>query len=411
MRTNVTLEEALALLLDECPQTQSIHVPILDSLGGVLAEDIVSDINIPPFDRSPLDGYALRSVDSQGASPDQPIELDVIDYVPAGSVSEKCVKDYQAVRIMTGAKIPLGADVVIRQEEVENVGEKILIKAPMSTMENISRVGEDIHVNQMVIKAGTVIEPAEIGLMATLGKSYVSVYMKPRVAILSTGDELLEIQQPLQDGKIRNSNSYTIAAQVKKTGGKALMLGVCGDDIESISEKLRAGLGIADIVITTGGVSVGDKDLVKESFMNAGAEMLFWKVRMKPGTPIAVARLGKKLLIGLSGNPAAAFITFEQFVRPLVLKMMGREKHRLMNVETILENDFSKVSNQNRFVRGTTVYRDGSFYTKFPGKHSSGVLSSLSGNNSLFYVPAGTGPYEKGQKVSIQLLDQPEVKS
>ncbi|MEN1759777.1 gephyrin-like molybdotransferase Glp [Anoxynatronum sibiricum] len=411
MKTNVTLEVALSLLLDECPLTRSIHVPLMDSLGSVLAEEVVSDVNIPPFDRSPLDGYALRADDTVGASLEAPVTLSVIDYLPAGKVSQREVGTGQAIRIMTGAKIPQGADAVIRQEDVTHDAETVTLRQSMKPLENISLCGEDILMGNVVLHTGTVIEPPEIGLLASLGRSFVSVYMKPRVAILSTGDELIEVQQPMSDGKIRNSNSYTVAAQIKKTGGKPLMLGVCGDDLSSITNKLHAALGIADIVITTGGVSVGDKDLVKEAFQQVGAEMLFWRVRMKPGTPIAVARYGEKLLIGLSGNPAAAFITFEQFVRPLLLKMMGRDKYQLMTVETVLENDFMKVSNQNRFVRATTVYREGGFYTRFPGRHSSGVLSSLSGNNSLFYIPAGKGPFTRGQRVTIQLLDQPEVKA
>jgi molybdopterin molybdotransferase len=409
MRTNVTLEEALSLLLDECPQTRTIHVPLMDALGSVLAEEVVSDANIPPFDRSPLDGYALRAEDTVTASLETPVTLKVIDDIPAGRVSPKTIEPGQAIRIMTGAKIPAGADAVLRLEDVKNGGDTVTLKKPIAAKANISLCGEDIAAGQVILKSGTVIEPAEIGMLAAIGRSYVSVYMKPRVAILSTGDELVEIQQPMVDGKIRNSNSYAIAAQVKKAGGEPVMMGICGDDLAFITEKLQAALSIADIVITTGGVSVGDKDLVKEAFMEAGAEMMFWKVRMKPGTPIAVARRENKLLIGLSGNPAAAFITFEQFVRPLLLKMRGRNNHRLMQVETILENDFTKVSGQNRFVRASTVYRNGSYYTRFPGKHSSGVLSSLSGNNSLFYVPAGTGPYTRGQNVTIQLLDQPEV--
>lgn len=409
MRTNVTLNEALAILMEQCPLTSSIHVPLLDSLGGVLAEEVISETNIPPFHRSPLDGFALRAEDTREASAENPVKFQVVDYLPAGKTTKTEVKINQAVRIMTGAKIPAGADAVIQQEAVESDGKTMVLKRALNPMENISLTGEDIEKGEVVISRGTVLEPAEIGILAALGRSFASVYMKPRVAILSTGDELIDIQQPVTDGKIRNSNSYAIAAQVKKHGGKPLLLGICGDDLESIKEKVLGALNIADLVITTGGVSVGDKDLVKEAFVAAGAEMLFWKVRMKPGTPIAVAQHGEKLLIGLSGNPAAAYITFEQFVRPLMLKMRGRDKYQLMKVESILENDFLKVSKQNRFVRATTVYRDGSYYTRFPGKHSSGVLSSLAGNNSLFFAPGDTGPYTKGQRVTIQLLDQPEV--
>lgn len=409
MRTNISLEEALDILLNENSQTEAIHVPLLDSLGSVLAEDIISDINMPPFNKSPLDGYAVCSDDIKSASKERPITLKVIDFVPAGHVSSKKIKSGEAMRIMTGAKIPEGADVIIRFEDTEFTEKDVKIYTPLNPNSNISKLGEDMKVGDIVIKKGAVIDSAEIGILASLGKSFVKVYRKPRVAILSTGDELVDIHDVLTDGKIRNSNSYTIAAQIKKIGAKPLMLGICDDGIEDIKEKLKTALSWADMIITTGGVSVGDCDLIKEAFQQLGAEMLFWRVRMKPGTPIAVAKYDNKLIFGLSGNPAAAYITFEQFVRPIVLKKMGKEKYKLMEVQSILESKFSKVSSQNRFVRANTYYKDGRYYTKFPDKHSSGVLSSLSGTNSLFYIPSGTGPYKEGQKITVQLLDYSEV--
>jgi len=409
MRTNISLEEALDILLKENNQTEPIHVPLLDSLGSVLAEDIVSDMNMPPFNKSPLDGYAVRAEDIQGASQETPVTLQVIDFVPAGHVSSQKLEKGEAIRIMTGAKIPEGADVVVRFEDTEFTDKEVKIYTPLCSNSNISKLGEDMKIGDIVMKKGMPIDAPEIGILATLGKSFVQVYRKPRVAILPTGDELVDIQEVLTDGKIRNSNSYTIAAQIKKIGAKPLMLGICDDGIEAIKEKLKSALSWADIIITTGGVSVGDCDLVKEAFQQVGAEMLFWRVRMKPGTPIAVAKYENKLLFGLSGNPAAAYITFEQFVRPIILKKMGREKYKLMKVESILESSFSKISNQNRFVRANTYYRDGKYYTQFPSKHSSGVLSSLSGTNSLFYIPSGTGPYKEGQNIIVQLLDYPEV--
>ncbi|SNR99266.1 molybdopterin molybdotransferase [Anaerovirgula multivorans] len=409
MRINITLEEALEVLLKESTITEAVHVPLLDAQGSVLAEDIVSDMNMPPFKKSPLDGYAVRAEDTKGASKDRPIILKVIDFVPAGYISDKQLGKGEAIRIMTGAKIPEGADVVVRFEDTEYTEETVTIYQAYSAGTNIVRIGEDMEKGDIVLQKGTVIDAPEIGILATLGKGYVEVCRKPRVAILSTGDELLDIQQPLIDGKIRNSNSYTIAAQIKKLGAKPLMLGICSDDIEAITGKLKSALTWADIVITTGGVSVGDHDLAKEAFQEVGGEMLFWRVRMKPGTPIAVAKKEDKLILGLSGNPAAAYITFEQFVRPIILKKMGRTKYQLMEVKSILKSDFTKVSNQNRFVRGNTYYRDGKYYTKLPGKHSSGVLTSLSGINSLFYIKAATGPYKKGDEITVQLLNHPEV--
>lgn len=409
MRTNISLEEALEVLLQENIQTETIYVPLLDSLGSVLAEDIIADINMPPFNKSALDGYAVRGEDIQTASKETPTVLQIIDFIPAGHVSIKKIEKGQAMKIMTGAKIPQGADVVIRFEDTDFTEEEVKIYTPIPPQSNIIKMGEDMKRGDVVIKKDTVIDAPEIGILSTLGRSFVQVYRKPRIAILSTGDELVDIQQPLVEGKIRNSNSYMIAAQIKKLGAKPFMLGICDDSIEAIQEKLNSALSWADIIITTGGVSVGDCDLVKEAFQRAGAEMLFWKVRIKPGTPIAVAKYEKKLIFGLSGNPAAAYITFEQFVRPIILKKLGRQKHEMMKVESSLQNDFLKVSSQNRFVRGNTYYRDGQYYTKLPGNHSSGVLSSLSGTNSLFYIAAGTGPYKKGEKITVQLLNHLEV--
>ncbi len=409
MRSNISLEEARDILMEKKVQTEAIHVSLMDSLGSILAEDIHSDMNMPPFDKSPLDGYALRGEDTQGASKDRPLTMEVIEFRPAGYVTDKIVEKNQAIRIMTGSKIPEGADTVVKFEDTEFTEHSVTFYQSYPPESNISRKGEDIEIGDRILTKGQEIDAPEIGILATLGKSYVKVYRKPRIAILSTGDELTDIHEPLEDGKIRNSNSYTLAAQIKKIGGKPLMLGVCDDTIETISEKILSAIHWADMIITTGGVSVGDCDLVKEAFQHAGANMLFWRVRMKPGTPIAVAEYGNKLLFGLSGNPAAAYITFEQFVRPVILKQQGKEKTRLMEVEAILENDFRKTSSQNRFVRGKTYYREGKYYIRFPGKHSSGVLSSLSGTNSLFYVPGGEGPFVKGDRVTVQLLDHPEV--
>lgn len=409
MLTNISIEKAKEILLNQDIKIDTIDIPILESLGYVLGEDIISDINMPPFDRSPLDGYALKSEDIEGASKEAPIVLEVIDYVPAGYVSSKKIENGQAIRIMTGAKIPEGANIVIKYEDTDFTDKDVKIYNYLKPNSNIVKMGEDIEVGALVLKRGHIIGPADIGILATLGKTMIKVYSKPKIAILATGDELIEIDETPREGKIRNSNSYTIAAQVKRIGGEPIILGICSDKLDEIKDKLEASLQWADMVITTGGVSVGDADLVKESFQEIGGEMLFWRVNMKPGTPIAVAKYKNKLIFGLSGNPAAASITFEKFVRPTILRLMGKNKYNLMKVESILESEFTKVSNQNRYVRAITYYKDGGFFTKLPDKHSSGILTSLSGTNSLFYIRAGTGPYKSGDKIEVEILDYPEV--
>lgn len=404
MLENISIEKAKEILLSQDIGLKTEEIPILDSLDHVLAEDLISDINMPPFDRSPLDGYALRAEDTIDASKEQPVSLEVIDNIQAGYVSKKTLGRGQAIRIMTGAKIPKGADVIIRYEDTVFTDKEVKIFKSLKANSNIVKAGEDIGLGDIVVKEGKVIGPADIGLFATLGREKIRVYARPKVAVLATGDELIDINEELREGKIRNSNSYTIGAQVKKVGCQVKIFDKCKDTIPAISRELNKALQWGDIVITTGGVSVGDADVVKEAFEEVGGKLLFWRVNMKPGTPIAVARYRDKLLFGLSGNPAAAYITFEKFVRPTLLKLSGQSKYDFSKVESTLESEFTKVSRQNRIVRAITYYKEGQFFTKLPDKHSSGVLSSLSETNSLFLIPSNQGPYKLGDKIEVELI-------
>lgn len=409
MLKNVTIEKANEILLNEYADIRTVELPILDSLDHVLAEDIVSDMNMPPFDRSPLDGYAYKSEDGKNASLDSPVVLEVIDSIQAGYVSHKRIENGQAIRIMTGAKIPEGADAVIRYEDTEFTDKEVKIFKSLKPQSNIVKAGEDMKTGDLVLHKGMTIGPAEIGILASLGRNRIKVYSRPKVAILATGDELIDINENLKEGKIRNSNSYTIAAQVKRLGGEAVMLGICKDNTEDAKLELDSALKWADLVIVTGGASVGDADITKEALKAAGADILFWKVNMKPGSPIIAAKYKNKFLFGLSGNPAAAYITFELFVRPTLLRLMGKTKYNLMEVSSILESNFNKTGSQNRYVRAFTCKKEGRYYTTLTNKHSSGILSSLSGKNSLFFVPAGTTPYKKGDEIKVQLINYLEV--
>ena len=409
MLANISIEKAREILLNEVLKPKVIDMPILESLDHILAEDIKSDMNMPPFDRTPLDGYALRSEDTVSAGAENPVILEAIDNIQAGYVSKKTIGKGQAIRIMTGAKIPKGADAIIKYEDTVFTDKDVKIFSHIEPNSNIVRAGEDIAVGDTILKQGKTISPADIGILATLGRGRVKVYKRPKVAILSTGDELVNIDEPLREGKIRNSNSYTIGAQVKKLGSEIKIFGICDDDIQTIKKELNPALEWGDIVITTGGVSVGDADVVKEAFEAVGGKILFWGVRMKPGSPIAVAKYGDKLLFGLSGNPAAAYITFEKFVRPTILKLGGETRYDFTKVKSTLESEYTKVSGKNRIVRAKTYYKNGGFFTELPDKHSSGILSSLSETNSLFYIPPGTGPYRIGDSIEVELLDYLEV--
>lgn len=409
METKILPEKALEILLKNCNTiNDTIYKPIIESLGYVIAEDIISDIDIPPFDKSPLDGYAVRSVDTKNATIDRPITLEVIDFVPAGYVSRKTIGKGQAIRIMTGAKIPKGADVIIPFEATDFTETEVTIYKSYSKDTNIIKRAEDIKKKDVILEKNTVIDASEIGIMATLGIGYVKVYRKPKIAVIATGDELVEVGKPLEEGKITNSNSYFIAAQINKLGAEPVILGICKDKMEDIKNSVSSALQWADIVITTGGVSVGDRDFVTDVFRELGTDPLFWKVKMKPGSPMMAAKYKDKFLIGLSGNPAAAYITFELFVRPIILKM-SHKNFQSKKVKSILKSKFSKVRKQDRFVRAKTVYEDGRFNTYLPDQHSSGIVSSLAGINSLLKIPAMKGPFKPGDEVEVQLLDYQEV--
>lgn len=409
MLKNISIEKANEIILEQSIELQLIEKSILDSFDYILGENIKSNMNMPPFDRSPLDGYVYRGEDTINATPTNPITLEVIDYIPAGHLSLKTIGKGQAMKIMTGSKIPKGADVVVRFEDTRFTEREVTISESLTPGSNIVNMGEDMKTGDLVLEKGILIGPAEIGIMATLGKSIVKVYKKPKVAIIATGDELVNIHDELGEGKIRNSNSYTIGAQIKRLGADCVLLGICKDGIQETKSELKSALKWADMVITTGGVSVGEADLVKEAFQELGADILFWRVKMKPGTPLVVATYENKFLFGLSGNPAASYITFEQFVRPTILRLMGRTKTKLMEVESILESEFTKISGQNRYVRAFTYKKNGKYYTMLPDKHSSGVISSLSGTNSIFHIPRKEGPYKKGDSIVVELVDYLEV--
>ncbi|MFW5648510.1 MAG: molybdopterin molybdotransferase MoeA [Bacteroidales bacterium] len=407
MLTNISMKSAKEILLNEDIEPKTTDVSILDSLDYILAEDIKSNMDIPPFDKSLLDGYALRSEDTANANAENPVTLETIDNIKAGYISKKSIGKGQAIRIMTGAKVPEGADAIIRYEDTVYTDKDVKIYSRLEPNANIAKVGEDIAVGEMVLERGKIIGPADIGIMAFLGKEKVKVYRRPKVAILSTGDELIGINEALREGKIRNSNAYTIGAQVKKIGSEMKMFGICGDNVHSIKEKLCLALQWGDIIITTGGVSVGDADVVKDAFKEIGGKVLFWKINMKPGAPIAVARYRDKLLFGLSGNPAAAYVTFEKLVRPTILRLGGSTEYEFTKVKSILENGFIKAGKSDRIIRAETYCRNGEFFTRLSNRRSSGVLLDLSRTNSLFHISAKAGPYKAGDKIEVDLLDYP----
>jgi molybdopterin molybdotransferase len=399
----ISVKEALHRILEQIPRLGRERVPLLQAQGRVLAEDIFSPRNIPPWDNSAMDGYALRQADIAPASRVTPVLLRVLADLPAGRVFQGRVGDGEAVRIMTGAPLPAGADTVVPVEDTAPADENVKILAALPAGSNIRRAGEDVRAGERVLEEGTVLRPAHAGMLASLRRSSVYVYQRPRVAVLSTGDELLEIDEPWQEGKISNSNSYSIAAQVLECGAEPLQLGIARDRREELSARMKEGL-VADILITTGGVSVGDYDLVKGLLKEMG-QMNFWKVSMRPGQPLAFGRLGGKPLFGLPGNPVSCMVSFEQFVRPSLLKMGGFSRIFRPRLTAVLKEDLSKKAGLTYFVRCRLVAEPGGLFATTTGEQGSGILSSMVRAQALLVLPAETAAARKGDLVSVIPLD------
>lgn len=405
----VALEEAQRIMLDTAAVTETEDIDLMDSVNRVLAEDIYAGIDLPPFDRSPLDGYALRSDDTKNSTKTNPARLQIIAEVAAGYTTGKKLEPGTAIKVLTGAPIPSGADVVIKYEDTVEANGEVLIFAPLKENSNLVWAGEDVKKGEKLIEKGTVVTYGEIGMIAAQGKPTIKVYKKPEVAIISTGDELAEVGETLGPGKIYNSNLYAIGAAVISSGGIPVLMGVVPDRISDSMEKISAALNRADIVLTTGGVSVGDYDVIKDVFKNIGAEILYWRVAMKPGSPAVFARRGGKLLIGLSGNPAAAVITYQLMVKPLIYKTSGRKNYMLQRITAIMEDKFTKRCSQRRFLRASLFFKEGKVFASLTGKQSNGVMKSIMGCNAFVEIMPGDS-IKEGDTVNVILLDHGGIK-
>ncbi|MFQ6122071.1 MAG: gephyrin-like molybdotransferase Glp [Dehalococcoidales bacterium] len=415
----ISVEQALEKVLSCVNVLEEEQVPILDSLGQVLAEDVHSSINIPPLDSAAMDGYAVQSKDTHDASCESPRFLRVTDTVFAGSISECAVEPGTAIRIMTGAPVPKGADSVVNFENTDEAQRReshiiteIGILCKVKPGLNIRRAGEDITQGSIVLKKGTVIRPAEVGVLASLGRSKVTVIRRPVVAILATGNELVDVEQPLPAGKIYNSNTYSLAALVRRYGGIPKILGIALDSEDSLITRLRQGLN-ADMLITTGGVSAGDYDMVKDVLAKEG-EITFWTVRMKPGKPLAfgtikgidkagVARNIPQL--GLPGYPVSSMVTFELFARPAILKMMGKKNLTKPTIEAVLEEPIVNRGGRRAYTRAIVEKRNGQYFARLTGAQGSGILTSMSLANGLVIVPEDKSEVKAGETVQVMMLD------
>jgi molybdopterin molybdotransferase len=400
----IQLEEAIPRILKQIPILGIERLNLLQAQGRVLGEDIIAPRHIPPWDNSAMDGYAVRWADIQKASAINPALLKVLADLPAGRVYKGRVGSGEAVRIMTGAPLPRGADTVVQVEDTEPSTAGVMIFAAPRKGKNIRRAGEDVKAGERIFVKGTVLQPAHIGMLASFQRSFVSVYQQPRVAILATGDELLEIDMPWEEGKIVNSNSYSLAAQVAACGGVPIQLGIAKDQMDDLFAKIRQGL-IADLLLTSGGVSVGDYDLVKEMLKKLG-KINFWKVAMRPGQPLAFGMISQKPLFGLPGNPVSSMISFEQFVRPSILKMSGHQNLFRPMLKAKLQENIEKKLGLVHFIR-CRLYPDGEeICASTTGEQGSGILSSMVKAQGLIVLPRNIEVVRSGESVSVILLDQ-----
>jgi len=409
----ISVDQALDKVLGRVNVLDAEEGPILGCLGQVLAEDVYSPIDIPPLDNSAMDGFAVRSEDTRGASPQSPRSLRVIGTSIPGSICSHQVGPGTAVRIMTGAPIPQGADSVVRFEDTdkhrrEEASAEIGILTEVQMGTDIRRAGEDVTRGAVVLPGGTPVKPSVVGVLASLGRATVTVIRRPVVAILTTGDELVDVGQPLPPGKIYNSNAYSIAALVLRCGGIPRMLGVALDSRELLADRLGGGLG-ADMVITTGGVSLGDYDVVRDVVAKQG-EIVFWRVRLKPGKPVlfGMIKAGESRDIpcfGLPGNPVSSMVTFELFVRPAVLKMAGRENLARPVIEAVVGEPIVNEDGRRIFARAVVEKRDGQYFARLTGPQGSGILTSMALANGLVIVPEDKARVEAGEVVRVMMID------
>ena len=412
----LSVEDAYERIISHFAPLDAEEKPILEALGQVLAEDVVASLSLPPMANSAMDGYAVRHESITGAGVQAPRTLKVVGQVAAGHVSTVEVVEGTAIRIMTGAPVPQGADTVMPFEETDEVDlkreglslEEIQIRAELPLGANVRPAGEDVADGELVLAKGSVIRPSEVGVLASLGKERVKVVRRPVVAVLATGDELLSLGESLQPAKIYDSNSYSVAALVLKYGGVPNMLGIARDNLEDMHQKLSLGT-TADLLLTSAGVSKGDYDIVKDVLAERG-EVSFWSVRMRPAKPLAFGLIhgpdGRRVPhLGLPGNPVSAMVAFEEFARPAILRMLGKTRLAKPLIEAVLEGPVHNMDGRRVFARVEVTRQNGTYYANPTGPQGSNILTSMARANGLAICPEDQRVAEAGETVKVKMLD------
>ena len=396
----ITLEEAQARLLEAVHCVMSEKVELLRSIDRILAEDVYAHVSQPPFERSAMDGYAVRSKDIRTASSSNPVCLKVVDHVCAGEVTTQSVHPGEAIRIMTGAMIPEGADCVVKQEDTDYGQEQVKIDVSLAEKMNCCPAGEDFHQGDCLGRAGGKVDAYMMASMASGGIDRISVRRKIRAAVITTGEELLLPGQPLQPGKIYNANLAYLTGRLTQLGCDITEGIFVGDDTDAITDAIKKCAGQADVVLTTGGVSVGVKDLLPEVMKKLGADILFHGIELKPGMPTMASVYAGKPVISLSGNPFSASVVFELLMQPFIQKMTGLCKSLLVKKEAVLAHDYPGSKGSRRVLK---AYDDGYAVHITKGQHNAQMRQGI-GTNCLVDMPAGTGPLKAGNKVYIWRL-------
>jgi len=400
----MSADDALARILAGVPALPTVEAPLLDALGLVLAEDVTADRDVPPFRNSAMDGYAVRGADVASA----PVELRVVGEVAAGAFPDRAVAPGEAMRIMTGAPIPEGADTVVRVEDTDNASDVVTITAATPKGMATRQAGEDLRKGETILTKGTVLRAAEIGLLASVGRARIRVRKRPRVAVFSTGDEIVDLDQPMERGQIRDSNRYTLASAIRAAGAEPWVRGIVRDSPHALRAAIREVLA-ADAIVTSGGVSVGDHDHMKPVLSELGT-IDFWAIAIRPGRPLAFGELkdGERRvpIFGLPGNTVSALLTFEIFVRPALLRMQGRQNVARPRARARLAEPVDKPNFLRVFARG--IHDPDAGTVRLTGPQGSGILRSMSLANCLIDLPVGPSRIEKGEEVDVILTEQSE---
>ncbi|GEN52490.1 molybdopterin molybdotransferase MoeA [Halobacillus faecis] len=408
-RKPLPVSEAVDRVMMDKKEGRVETVPLENSDRRRLAEDMIATHAVPPFNKSPYDGFALRAEDTRHLSRENPGHFRVTETIGAGQLASHPVEKGEAVRIMTGAEIPAGADCVAMFEICQTYDDQgtsyMTLKRSMDQDQNIIGKGSETEEGTVLVEAGTRINPGVKALLATFGYPEVKVYQKPKIGVFATGTELLDVDEPLQPGKIRNSNAPMILSQIERAGAEGHFLGKLVDDFDACFEAVSRSLHDYDFLITTGGVSVGDYDLMPDIYEKLGARVLFNKVAMRPGSVTTVAELDGQLLYGLSGNPSACYVGFELFTYPIIQRLLGNFKPYHTRIKATLGEDFPKPNPFTRFVRGKIHYEEGRVMVSPAGMDKSNVVTSLAHTDAFLVLPGGTRGFEKGDAVEAILLE------